>query len=131
VQASGGPTTTPAATPSATTSTSTPPTAPIAPSASRLTVDSVDLSAELFFAAYTSKDDSERQRAHLYLLGVQDATEGRLWCDYKTLKTITLREFVFEYFKKQPAARMQERASRVIEDALRSSFPCKRMQTKK
>jgi Rap1a immunity proteins len=105
--------------------------APAVPSGSGVTIDSVNLSAESFFAAYTSKDESERQRAHLYLLGVQDATEGKLWCDYKTLKTVTLREFVFEYFKKQPEARMKERASRVIEDALRSSFPCERKTRKK
>ena len=90
-----------------------------------LSSDQVNLTAETFFSEFTSKTESDREKAKLYLLGVQDITEGKSWCGYKTLKTITLQEFVFEYFKKLPPARMKERASNLIEEALHKSFPCK------
>lgn len=90
-----------------------------------LSSDQVNLTAEAFFSEFISKTENDREKAKLYLLGVQDITEGKSWCDYKTLKTITLQEFVFEYFKKLPPARMKERASNIIEEALHKSFPCK------
>jgi len=60
----------------------------------------------------------------LYLLGVLDATEGKGWCDYQTLKSGTLQEVVFSYFKKLSPERLQERASRLIEKAL-ANHHCK------
>lgn len=50
----------------------------------RITVDSVNLTAQKFFRSYMSKDADERKNAELYLLGVMDVTEGRSWCDYRT-----------------------------------------------
>jgi hypothetical protein len=97
-----------------------------ASAAMEIGVDSVGLTADAFRRALTSPDEAVRERAMLYLLGVQDASEGRSWCDYKTLKTITLREFVHEYLKKLPAERARERASAVIEEALNKSFSCKK-----
>ncbi len=90
-----------------------------------LGVDSVNLSAADFLRHYTSQVRAEREAAMLYLLGVQDATEGRSWCDYGTIKSITLREFVFEHFRKQSPQALQRRAAHVIEEALTTSFPCR------
>ncbi len=92
---------------------------------SSITVDNVNLTARQFFTAYISPNESERDRAMLYLLGVLDATEKKSWCDYSTLKTITIRENIFEYFKKLPSDRLKNRASSVIEEALHRIFPCR------
>ncbi len=89
-----------------------------------ITPDSIAMPGSTFFAAFTSPDDVPRNAAWLYFLGVMDVTEGKRWCDYKTMKTITVRANVFEYFKKLPPQRMSERASVLIEEALSRSFPC-------
>lgn len=92
----------------------------------KITVDSVNLTAQHFFKSYVSNDASERENAELYLLGVMDTTEGKSWCDYRTFKTITLRERIFEEFKKLDRSRFNERASTVIEDILRQRYSCGR-----
>lgn len=90
-----------------------------------ITSDSVSLRGDAFLKSFASTTESERSAASLYFLGVLDTTEGREWCDFKTLKTITLREFVYEYMKKLNENRMNERASVLIAEALHKSFPCK------
>lgn len=92
----------------------------------RLTVDSVNMQAEQFFKAYMSNDARERENAELYLLGVMDATEGKSWCDYRTFKTITLRERIFEEFKKLNDRQLRQRASTAIQDILSRRYPCGR-----
>ena len=91
----------------------------------RMTSDSVNMPVEAFYSLLTSPIERERQKAECYLLGVLDTTEGRSWGDYHTLKTITIREHIFEYFKKLAKHRYKERASAVIEEALNSTFACK------
>lgn len=90
-----------------------------------VTPDSVDLSAQKFLTEFAHSDPQRRASARLYMLGVLDATEGKSWCSYKQLSTAALNEFVFEYFKKQQTAQLKRRASVVIEEALRNTFPCK------
>jgi Rap1a immunity proteins len=90
-----------------------------------ISIDSINLRADVFFNNLTSQTDQVRERAQLFLLGVQDATEGKSWCGYRAFKTITLREDVYEYFKKLPHERLSERASVIIEEALHKNYPCK------
>jgi hypothetical protein len=59
------------------------------------------------------------------MLGVSDAGEGRDWCDYKRFSTATLQEFIYEFFKKLPERRYNERAATLIQEALKINFPCK------
>lgn len=92
----------------------------------KITVDSVNLRAGQFFKSYMSNDAREREHAELYLLGVMDAAEGKSWCDYRTFKTITLRERIFEDFKKLDERRLHQRASKVIQDILSRRYPCGR-----
>lgn len=87
-----------------------------------VTVNSVNLSAGDFFAAYFNS--SEKDRVLFYLLGVLDTTEGKVWCNYKSFKTTTLRENIFEYLKKLPPERLNERASAIIAEVLSRDFPC-------
>lgn len=68
----------------------------------KITVDSVNLSARQFFKSYMSTDANERKSAELYLLGVMDTTEGKDWCNYRTFKTITLRERIFGIQETRP-----------------------------
>ncbi len=91
-----------------------------------ITTNSVNLKAGSFFKSYISNDDKERERAELYLLGVMDSTEGRTWCDYKTFKTITLRERIFEGFKIIEQHKLDERASAIIEKILSKRYPCRK-----
>lgn len=92
----------------------------------KITVDSVNLSARQFFKSYMSTDANERKSAELYLLGVMDTTEGKDWCNYRTFKTITLRERIFEEFKKLDHGHLDERASSVIGRILSGRYPCGR-----
>ncbi|WP_071882774.1 Rap1a/Tai family immunity protein [Chania multitudinisentens] len=90
-----------------------------------LTPDDVNLQGDDFFRLYRGADRQEKEKAQLYMLGVLDATEGKTWCQYSQLQTITLREFVFEYFKKLPQEQLKHRASDLIEAAMVTNFPCK------
>lgn len=98
------------------------PSSPVAPRP--LTPESVGLSVESFYRAFSSPDDATREKAYLYLLGVQDLTEGRVWCEYRRFKTVTLREVVGEYIQALPKSRLNERAAVVIEEALKTKLPC-------
>ena len=73
-----------------------------------------------------SLDANERMNAELYLLGVMDTTEGKAWCDYRTFKTVTLRERIFEEFKKLKNNQFDKRASSVIDEILSQRYPCGR-----
>ena len=97
-------------------------------SVQKLTVDSVNLTAKDFFAAYISESADDRKNAELYLLGVMDATEGKSWCDYKTYKTITLRERIFISFNNLESNQLSERAAKVIENILSQRYPCRNVK---
>lgn len=90
-----------------------------------ITPDSINLSAADFLPEFTSPSPERRTSARLYLLGVLDSTEGKSWCSYNQLKTVTINEFIFEYLQKQPAEKLKTRAAVLIEEALKHHFPCK------
>lgn len=87
----------------------------------------VNLTGEKFFKAWRSGEENpERLKADLYLLGALDATEGKVWCDYKTLKIFTVHEVVYRYFQKLPPDRLKERASTLILEAMVKDHSCKK-----
>lgn len=90
-----------------------------------ITPDSVNLTAGRFFVSYMSDDASERYKSEIYLLGVMDSSENQTWCDYKKFKTITLRERIFEDFKKLSGDQLNQRASTVINQSLSRRYPCR------
>ncbi len=92
--------------------------------AEKITADNVNLSVQQFFKSYTSNSAEERKAAEIYLLGVIDATEGTVWCDYRTFKTDTLRERIFIEFKKLDERQSQARASKMIAGVLAKRYPC-------
>jgi hypothetical protein len=91
-----------------------------------ITVNSVNLTGVQFLKSYMSGCADEERSADLYLLGVMDATEGEAWCDYHTIKSVSLREFIFEKLKKMDASQLKERASKVLEVLLHQAFPCRK-----
>ena len=52
-------------------------------------------------------------------------TEGRAWCDYRHLKTITLAEVLHSSLRSMDARQRATRAAHVITDILPNSFPAK------
>lgn len=100
-------------------------TRPLPPNQS-IIFENTNLKAKDFFNALMIGSIEERRYAELYLLGVLDATEGSVWCDYKTYKTITIDERVFVSLKKLSTHELEGRAATVIKNILNREFPCGR-----
>ena len=100
-------------------------TSPI-PDSQSLIISNNNLLAQDFFSAYMSQNLTERRYAEMYLLGVLDATEGTVWCDYYHIKTISLDEIIYSSFKEIDEKQMKKRASLVITDILKKRLSCKR-----
>lgn len=83
----------------------------------------VNVSGKTFFSAL--RDKTSQERAQLYMAGVLDTTEGKSWCGFGLFKSDTLQEIVYRHFVKLPPERLNERAARLIEEALASRHPCK------
>lgn len=90
-----------------------------------LIIENNNLSAADFYSAYISKNTAERRYAEMYLLGVIDSSEGVDWCDYKSVKTITIDEAIFTGFKKLDTDATKTRASTIIKKILSIKFRCK------
>lgn len=93
-----------------------------------LMFENINYSAKNYFNALMGKSLKDRRYAEMYLLGVLDSTEGSIWCDYKTYKTITIDEVLFVEFKKLTSDDLKERASKVIANILKRKFPCRSKQ---
>lgn len=90
----------------------------------RLIIENLNLSGAAFFSAYMSKDIHQRQLAEMYLAGVLDAGEGRLWCGYGVALPGSLQELVYLGLKKQSDKSLSRRASDVVNEILASKLPC-------
>lgn len=100
-------------------------TRPLPPTQS-IVFENTNLSAGDFLKAMMSGSIEERRYAELYFLGVLDATEGSIWCDYKTYKTVTIDERVFVNLRKLSQKELDARAATVIKNILSKEFPCRR-----
>lgn len=89
-----------------------------------IVTENTNLAARDYLRALMNHSVEERRYAELYFLGVLDATEGAIWCDYKTYKTITIDSVVFSEMKKLNEQQLAERASTVIVGILKKKFPC-------
>ena len=90
----------------------------------RLFIDNLNLSANDFFIAYTSKDIEQRRFAEMYLAGVLDATEGKDWCGYSKALPGAIQEQIYISFKEENKSSLSRRASRTILDILQKILPC-------
>jgi hypothetical protein len=95
------------------------------PDSQSLIIENNNLTTAEFFAAFMSKNIIEKRYAEMYLLGVLDATEGTVWCDYYHIKTISLNETIYEGLKKADPVFLQKRAALVITDILKKDLSCK------
>jgi len=85
-----------------------------------------NLSLRHFQASYRSKDTKEKSAAYTFLLGVSDATEGKVWCSYNRFKPTTVLETIYSGWEKLDSSRYDERAAFVITEILKNDFPCKK-----
>ena len=91
----------------------------------RLIIENLNLSGTDFFVAYMSKDVQQRQLAEMYLAGVLDAGEGKLWCGYNIALPSSLQEVIYLGFKNQSPKSLNRRASEVINETLASKLSCR------
>lgn len=91
----------------------------------RLIIENLNLSGTNFFAAYMSKDTRQRQLAEMYLAGVLDAGEGKLWCGYNIALPSSLQEVIYLGFKNRSSESLNRRASEVINEILASKLSCR------
>lgn len=88
-----------------------------------LTPDAFNLSGNDFFEFWVSGHQLDNLRAGIYLLGVEDTTEKKLWCGYDVFKTLTLNEFVYVFFKNKTHEERNFRAAGLIVNKL-MEYPC-------
>lgn len=94
----------------------------------RLIIENLNLSGAKFFSAYMSKDSHQRQLAEMYLAGVLDAGEGKLWCGYSVALPSSLQEVLYLGLKKQSGESLNRRAAKVINEILAKQLPCRSAQ---
>jgi hypothetical protein len=90
-----------------------------------LTPDMFNLSANDFFHFWQSSNKQNEYNAKIYLLGIKDYSEGRIWCEYKKIKNVTLDEIIFWDFKKLSPEKYNERAAVIILNKLKN-YPCEK-----
>ncbi|EBU7642130.1 hypothetical protein GYE20_000743 [Salmonella enterica] len=88
-----------------------------------LTPDALNLSGNDFFKFWVSGNQLDKLRAGIYLLGVEDATEKKLWCGYDLFKTLTLNEIVYVSLKNKTNEELNSRAAELIINKL-IEYPC-------
>lgn len=88
-----------------------------------LTPDVLNLSGNDFSRFWISGNEQEKLRAGIYLLGVEDATERKLWCGYDLFKTVTLNELVYISVKNKTHDELNSRAAKIILEKF-MNYPC-------
>jgi hypothetical protein len=79
-----------------------------------------------FLASYRSEKTEEKNAAFSFLLGVTDATEGKMWCAHDEYKSSTVFETLNEGLKKLKPSRDSELAAYVITEIFGKKYPCKK-----
>lgn len=88
-----------------------------------LTPDAYNLSGNDFFKLWVSGHQQDKLRAGIYLLGIEDTTENKLWCGYDLFKTVTLNEAVYAFLKNKSREELNGRAADLIVRKL-MEYPC-------
>ncbi|KYI05064.1 hypothetical protein AF387_16665 [Salmonella enterica subsp. enterica serovar Typhimurium] len=81
------------------------------------------LNEPVTFKFWVSGNQRDKLRAGVYLLGVEDATENKLWCGYALFKTLTLNELVYVSLKNKTNEELNSRAAELIINKL-IEYPC-------
>lgn len=88
-----------------------------------LTPETYNLSGNEFFRFWVSSNKQDKLRAGIYLLGIEDATENKLWCGYDLFKSLTLNEIIYSFLKNKTREELNVRAADVIVEKL-MEYPC-------
>jgi hypothetical protein len=83
------------------------------------------LSKDIFLISYQSKEIDEKNAAYAFLLGVTDATEGKIWCSHTDYHPDKILNTIDKELKSMRHADDVRVASAVI-DALRGKYSCKK-----
>ena len=91
----------------------------------RLLTNNIDFTVSSFLVAYFGKDLFYRRLAEMYLIGVLDATEGRIWCSYNDLLSHSIEELIYSGFKEDKRQFPKDgRASDAILSIMSEISPC-------
>ncbi|EBF0142835.1 Rap1a/Tai family immunity protein [Salmonella enterica subsp. enterica serovar Altona] len=85
--------------------------------------DNVNLSTQDFLKFYAIDNVQKKDNTLMYMLGVADATENKLWCGYDLFKTLTLNELVYVSLKNKTNEELNSRAAELIINKL-IEYPC-------
>ncbi|MTV52400.1 Rap1a/Tai family immunity protein [Pseudoduganella buxea] len=89
------------------------------------TMTGADVVARLTVDPVTDSDFRERDRAHYYVAGIKDATQGSLWCFRRALLPHELNTEVAHALKQRhSAAALKANAAPLVLDELRRRYPC-------
>jgi len=80
-----------------------------------------NLSLRQFLASFKNSDIEERNVAYAFLAGIAEATEGKTWCGYRYLKTISIVDMVYTKLSKLDSSYHDERAAYVISGVFENS----------
>jgi len=78
-----------------------------------------------FLVSYRSEKADEKNVAYAFLLGVADATEGKMWCSQGGYEPTTIFKTLDEGINQLKLPRHKERAAYVITGILEKKYPCK------
>ena len=93
-----------------------------------LLMKNLDISLVDFLTAYRSKDLTQKRFAQMYLIGLLDATEGSIWCEYSKILPHFIEEYIPIGFKNADDLQLKKRASETILSTMSEYFPCKKTQ---
>lgn len=90
-----------------------------------LAIENSSLIARDFWRSYRSDDVSERRLAEMYLIGVLDSTEDKIWCGYNIALPHSVLDQIHIGFKKASKEMMDDRAADTISKIMSNILPCK------
>jgi hypothetical protein len=79
-----------------------------------------------FLVSYRGEKTDEKNVAYAFLLGVSDATEGKMWCSQEDYQPATVFKVLDEGLNQLKPSRHAERAAYVITEILEKKYPCKK-----
>ncbi|MCL2589291.1 MAG: hypothetical protein FWD67_00080 [Betaproteobacteria bacterium] len=79
-----------------------------------------------FLASYKSERVDERNAAFAFLLGVADATEGKMWCSNNDYTRTMVFEAIDEGLENLKQSRYNERAAYVITEIFENILSCEK-----
>ncbi|QNQ22765.1 hypothetical protein HF650_13160 [Kosakonia sp. SMBL-WEM22] len=90
-----------------------------------LTGHDVKLTAERFFNAWNNKNNErERIKADMYFLGVLDASEGTVWCNYKKILPSSAHEYIYSSLSRMKPEENGQPAAQLIMKLMAGILPC-------